>query len=179
MDKIYFDRSALRFLAKDESDEQAPSTYVANAFLRSNGYALAMVDPDADVSDLKQAIQEVHPGSRILEVTAPETEKEENAHQAFLNNLVHAIHPSLPSSDFLEQVYPTLPTQLYLATDFLIVSHAERLGTESLHSLRRDQGMPPAILIAYDECILITLVKDLTLVRHINFCNLMTTPMSK
>ena len=105
-------------------------------------------------------------------MTVPEARAGENSRLQFLNCLLEAVHAPMTSIETIEQAVSALPAWLCQAADFLIVYHAERLGTESLHRMRRDQGMPPVVLIAYDERILGTLQKDLALIRYAYFFNL-------
>lgn len=172
MNKTYFNRTMLRLLAKGPLDENTSSSYLPSALLKGSGYILVMVDIGTDINDLNQSIREVYPRARIIVVTAPESIHEGTSHQAFLNSLEFAIRPALAASDCAEPTYLSLQARYRLVTDFLIVSHAERLGPESLQSLRRDQGMPPAVLVAYDDNILKTLVKNPALMRYTNFYNL-------
>jgi hypothetical protein len=172
MDKIHFDRSVLGWIAANNSDAQATTSFLSNAPLWGHGFTLAMVHPGDDLSDLKEAIQEVHPSARVLEVTAPEPEDLKNNPLPFLNSLLDAVHAPTASPENIDQIASVVPSWLCQAADFIIIYHAEMLGVESLHWMRRDKGMPPVILIAYDERILGTLQKDLALIRYAYFFNL-------
>ncbi len=172
MDKVHFDRSVLGWIAADNPDAEATTSFFSNAPLLGHGFTLAMVHADDDLSDLQAAIQEVRPGARVLEVIAPVSEDPRNQHLEFVNCLLGSIQSPAATPENLEVRSKELPSCIRQAADFLIVYHAERLGTESLHFVRRDKGMPPAILIAYGEQILGTLQKDLALIRYAYFFNL-------
>ena len=169
--KIIFDRSVLNWIAADNTGTPSTTSFVPNAPLLGHGFTLAMARPEDDLSDLDAAIQEIRPGARVLSLSAPEAHAGEGQ-LLFLNQLLDAAHAPMTLAENFDQAIVSLPSRICQAADFLIVYHAERLGTECLHWMRRDKGMPPVILIAYDERILGTLQKDLALIRYAYFFNL-------
>src|SRR5512133_352461 len=86
-EKIKFDRQILRWIVKSPAEEPPTTGPVANLMLPAQGYALALVSPDADVSDLRAGIDEVHPGARVVEITAPEGTDDSAAHRTLLDLL--------------------------------------------------------------------------------------------
>jgi len=169
MDKILFDRSTLKWIAKSPADLNPTTTSEANLMLPAHGYALAIVSPGANLSDLKPAIRDVSPGARILEITVPQGDSETTIHHQFLTILAKEAGLEIDGSESAEDICSRLPPFLYAAFDYLIEYHAERLGTFGLHCLRRDRGMPPSVLISYSEEILATIQKDLVLARYTYF----------
>ncbi len=166
---IHFDRSVLRWIAKSPTDASPTTLPEANIMPPAQGYAVAMVRPDDDLSDLDTAIMEVMPGARIVRIEAPDRGDDESRARDFINQLLMiAGRPAVQGED-VEQVRSTLPALLYPLVDFLIIDHAERLPVDSLHTLRRYRGMPPTILISNDTGLFSTLSRDLLLMRNVYF----------
>ncbi len=168
--KLVFDRSILKWIAKNPADTNPTTTPVANLMLPAQGYAVALISPEDDQADLQAAMDEVAPGARTARLEAPAGGDENRQHREFVNLLRWvAGAAALAETDDLEQAQAALPELLYPAVDFLVIDHAERLTIPSLHVLRRHAGMPPTILIAYDTQFLSTLSRDLLLMRNVYF----------
>ncbi len=168
-EKIKFDRSILRWIAKSEAEEHPTTGPVANLMLPAQGYALALVSPDADVSDLMAGIEEVHPGARVVEVTAPEGANEAETHRALLTLLFEAAGAHTDPDQPIEALENQVPETLFPRVDMFVIHKAERLVVPSLNTLRRYKGMPPVVLVATSQKILETLSKDILLLRNVYF----------
>ena len=166
---IHFDRTVLRWIAKSASDTHPTTLPEANTLPAGQGYAVAMVRPEDDLSDLDAAIREVMPGARVARVAAPEGGGEDERALRFLNRLLEIAGEPAAAGAEAERIEPLLPQLLYPRVDFLVVDHAERLPADSLHALRRYHSMPPTILISYDTDLLATLSRDLLLMRNVYF----------
>jgi hypothetical protein len=168
--KLTFDRTVLQWIAKNDADSHPTTTPTANLMLPAQGYAVAMVRADDDLSDLQTAMQEVSPGARIVQIEAPLGSDGNEQHLRFINQLQElAGQPPLSAGDDLEAAGAALPALLYPLVDFLVIDHAERLPVPSLHTLRRHKSMPPTVLISYDTHFLETLSRDILLMRNVYF----------
>jgi hypothetical protein len=167
--KIKFDRSILGWIAKSKAEEHPTTGPVANLMLPAQGYALALVSPDADVSDLMAGIEDVHPGARVIEITAPEGADEAETHRALLTLLLQSAGMPPAPGISIEELESSLPVILFPLVDVFIIYKAERLVVPSLNTLRRYKGMPPVVLVATSQKILETLSKDILLLRNVYF----------
>jgi hypothetical protein len=146
MAKPEFDRQILRWIAKSSADQITSTTSMANVMMPAHGYGLLMAQVQDDLSDLDAAIEEIQPGARILRVEAVETGEDTSQPQpAFIEVLRKT--GGVPDAIADEN----LPGWMFTQWDFMLVYHADRLSRPSLHRLRRDRGMPPAVLISYDS----------------------------
>jgi hypothetical protein len=143
MAKPEFDRQILSWIAKSKADQITTTTSMANVMLPAHGFGLLMAQEEDDLSDLAVAIEEVQPGARVLHVEAVETGADTSLPQPeFSAALCKAAGLDATVAD------ADLPARLFADWDFIIVHHAERLARPSLHLLRRDKGMSPAVLIS-------------------------------
>ena len=168
-EKIQFDRTILGWIAKTPAEAHPSTTPAANYMPPAQGYAVAMVRPGDDLSDLEAAMCEVMPGARVVWIDAPDSGEDPERHLGFINSLLSFAGQPDVSGMELEQIQPTLPERLYPLVDFLVVNHAERLPLASLHALRRYRSMPPTVLISYDTSLFGTLSRDLLLMRNVYF----------
>jgi hypothetical protein len=134
----------------------------------NNGhFAVAVVPPKNNPTDLLVAsLQKIQPNVRILTIEAPEGKDNLKQYRAFLSDVLYLLEGK-PLAHGQESAAATWMAKLFSANyDYVIVTHAERLGAYSLDALRRDRGNPPVFLIAYDDQILETLLGSEVLVNR-------------
>ncbi len=133
----------------------------------SEQFALAIFHPDEDPSGLIATLKAQNSSARILEVTAPEGQDNIKQYRAMLSEFLFACgEPPLRPSQ-ATAVEARLARLLHERADYVVVHHAERMGTYALSALRRERGVPPVVLIAYSQQVLDTLLKQDSLMREV------------
>jgi hypothetical protein len=166
MHRQNFDRELLLSVVRPVFEPSAPSLKGAAAHL-PDPYALAIFRSDEDALGLLSALYTLNPKARILEVTAPEGKDNIKQYRALLSELLLACG-DLPLRQRQPSAVETYLVKLLRAkADYVVIHHAERMGTYALQALRRDRGNPPVILIAYSDRVLDTLLSQDELLRRI------------
>ncbi len=146
---------------KDFIGEQKAPFLFHSPVIPKTRFALALASPgEKPVENIRVQILRLMPCARIFELTSPPGRDLSKQYREFLSEAFYHLG-ELPFRHGQESaIAARLPRLLSSRFDFVIIDHAETMGEYSLDALRGDRGCPPAILVAYDDRILETIIAN-------------------
>ena len=152
---------------------QAPTRRLARLIKnpkQQHGVVIVPRDDAGIVNKIRQAVRQVDSDKTILVAVIPEI-KGRNRSRVLAGALLEAAGQDWPRRGRPTEVLTaiTVPQEVFKVADVIIIDHAERLGEQELHYLKRSSDRsdkPVVILVGRSEKLITRLQRDFSLARR-------------